>query len=135
MLAQIALMEKSNIFNQRNRLVMNSTTPHNPPPATRKPMKNEAIEIIKRFIVDPTAHDENIDRHIDEFLLDGMASEMVDRLKAARESGRHGWWNDEVISVSGLESLLEKATIDKDYVSVANYAAMLWARKQIDPLT
>src|SRR5690554_5538506 len=57
---------------------------------------------------------------------------MRQRLAAARDKGRQGWWNDAEVDCETLKSLLYRALDDNDLINVINYAAMLHTRKLAD---
>lgn len=73
---------------------------------------------------------------IDEMLAGDLAMfvEMAVRVKLhdAQSTGKSGWWIKEECPIEQLEKLLEKAYLDKDYISIINYAAMIHARKHAD---
>lgn len=71
----------------------------------------------------------------DGFLVSFARSAMESRLLEARNAGRNGWFDAEVIQPNRLEALMQDAALEKDWVSVMNYAAMLWAREAIDQYT
>jgi len=73
---------------------------------------------------------------IDQMLGGDLANfvEMAMRMKfmEAHDQGKSGWWLEDECTIEQLETLLEKAISDKDYISIINYCAMVYARKNAD---
>lgn len=73
------------------------------------------------------------ERQADDALMTHIVNVMVPRsqvkLEVAAINGKGGWWDDERVSVSMLEGMLEEAHLSGDWVSVLNYAAMLHYRE------
>jgi len=63
-------------------------------------------------------------------LLSEFNEEMIVKLDDADLNGRSGWNDPDQLSTGGLYNLFAKARHDKDWVSVANYAMMIWNREQ-----
>ena len=77
------------------------------------------------------------ERHItemlfDEFLLNAARDGMLQKLKAAREKGRGGWWNKDECSVGYLKVLLFEHIAKGDMRDVMNLAAMIHVRTIAD---
>lgn len=72
------------------------------------------------------------ERIADYGLLRMIGRECSDRLEAAREKGRHGWWDDKVCSIASLKASLAKAITKGDMIDVINFAAMIHAREAVD---
>ncbi|WP_039913129.1 hypothetical protein [Cellvibrio mixtus] len=73
---------------------------------------------------------------IDEMLASDLALfvEMAVRVSLfeAHNNGKSGWWIEEECTIENLEKLLEKAINNKDYISIINYSAMIYARNNVD---
>jgi len=75
--------------------------------------------------------------HIDNSLADSelvrmMAAEATYKLDDATKKGRHGWWDNQVCTVTDLKASLANALIDGKMIDVINYAAMIHARIAVD---
>ncbi|OEE37252.1 hypothetical protein A1QO_03880 [Vibrio genomosp. F10 str. ZF-129] len=73
--------------------------------------------------------DVDTESFVDKQLLIAATSSMSEKLKNASDSGRHGWWDNSVISIGGLYDLRNKAISNNDHVSVLNYTAMIAMRE------
>ena len=68
----------------------------------------------------------------DEFLLNAARDGMLQKLKAAREKGRGGWWNQDECSIGYLKELLCEHLAKGDMRDVMNLAAMIHVRTIAD---
>lgn len=73
--------------------------------------------------------DSDLGYRLDEALIRIFTAEMESRMTEAVRAGRFGWWSDEYLTDERLIHLMDKARRDQDWVSLANYAAMRWARE------
>lgn len=71
-----------------------------------------------------------VNQHPDDEAVDRFASAMHAKMAQARAKGKEGWDDPERFSVGELDSLLLSAAERNEWVDVANYAMMLWARGQ-----
>ncbi|CAG2129328.1 hypothetical protein [Cupriavidus numazuensis] len=67
--------------------------------------------------------------HVDDIAVDQLATAMKAKLATCRTLGRRGWDNPLECSVERLARLMAHAICKGDPVDVANYAAMLHARR------
>lgn len=72
-----------------------------------------------------------LDKTITRQAITVFQDRMIMELCEASEKGKGYWWNNQICKLEALENLLGEALAEKDYVSVANYAMMLDARKQM----
>lgn len=68
-----------------------------------------------------------VNKHPDDEAVDRFAAAMHAKMASARAKGKEGW---EGCAPAYLASLLSHAFSAGEYVDVANYAMMLWAREQ-----
>jgi hypothetical protein len=73
-----------------------------------------------------------INDRADRELLIYTQKAMRQRLAAARDNGKHGWWSDKLTESETLKNQLYRALDENDLISVINYAAMLHTRKLAD---
>lgn len=73
-----------------------------------------------------------INDRADRELLIYTQKAMRQRLAAARDNGKHGWWSDKLTDSETLKNQLYRALDENDLISVINFAAMLHARKLAD---
>lgn len=90
-----------------------------------------AIEI-KNLRESPDKAPVGDERIADYALMRMIDRECSDRVEAARENGRHGWWDDKVCSIANLKAGLAKAITKGDMIDVINFAAMIHAREAVD---
>lgn len=69
-----------------------------------------------------------VNQHPDDEAVDRFASAMHAKMAQARAKGKEGWDDPERCSEAHLEDLLHVGRVTRDWVDVANYAMMLWAR-------
>lgn len=69
-----------------------------------------------------------VSQHPDDEAVDRFASAMHAKMAQARAKGKEGWDDPERCGTGHLQALMEDACGDLEYVDVANYAMMLWAR-------
>ena len=69
-----------------------------------------------------------VNQHPDDEAVDRFASAMHTKMAQARAKGKEGWDDPERCSDEKLGDLLSNARFLNQYVDVANYAMMLWAR-------
>lgn len=98
---------------------------------THEEFVEESMRILRR---DAGKREE---RHItemlfDEFLLNAAHDGMLQKLKAAREKGRGGWWNQDECSIGYLKELLCEHLAKGDMRDVMNIAAMIHVRTIAD---
>jgi hypothetical protein len=55
---------------------------------------------------------------------------MVERLIEAKEQGKHGWHTN-LITLEYLENKLDLAVKNNDYLDIANYAMMIYHKKEM----
>lgn len=63
-------------------------------------------------------------------MVGAFSQEMRDKILKYLMKGRKGWENPEMCPNSRIYVSLRKALAEQDYVSVANYAMLLWNREQ-----
>ncbi|MEZ5537593.1 MAG: hypothetical protein R3F02_18490 [Thiolinea sp.] len=78
------------------------------------------VALFVRAIPDPKR-----ERLLDGFLLSESNSKQEKKMDAARRFGKRGWWSEAQCSDEFLKELLICSVADNDWISVANYAAML----------
>ena len=61
-------------------------------------------------------------------LIDNFTSRMRSRMDLAHAKGKRGWNDEKIADKSQLLGTLEICLKEKDWVSVANFAMMLWNR-------
>jgi hypothetical protein len=59
-----------------------------------------------------------------------FCKKMLAKLWKAQKNGRTGWDNPQILSNESIKGNLYRSIMDEDWVSVANYAAMLWNREE-----
>ncbi len=69
---------------------------------------------------------------MDEFLLNAAREGMFQKLRAAREKGRGGWWKQDECSIEHLRHLLAEHVAKGDMRDVMNLAAMIHVRTIAD---
>lgn len=57
---------------------------------------------------------------------------MREKLAAARQKGRRGWWKKDECTIADLANLLDQALEKGDMIDVINYAAMIEVRRITD---
>ena len=67
--------------------------------------------------------------HVDEKMVDITAMAMRSKLSAARDKGRHGWWDPEQCSIGSLKRLLVEHIEKGDMIDVMNFAGMIFVRE------
>ncbi len=77
------------------------------------------------------------ERHHDEVGLAAFTEAMHAKLAIARQKGRYGWHDETTCGLDHLRELLRAQVDDPlpedwDLVDIANFAMMLWNRKQFD---
>lgn len=72
-----------------------------------------------------------VNQHPDDEAVDRFAAAMHAKMAQARAKGKEGWDDPERCSSEHLEHLLREAFTVNEWVDVANYAMMLWARGQL----
>lgn len=71
-----------------------------------------------------------VNQHPDDEAVDRFASAMHAKMAQARAKGKEGWDDPERCPDGRLIGLLDEAMDGLEWVDVANYAMMLWARGQ-----
>lgn len=71
-----------------------------------------------------------VNQHPDDEAVDKFAAAMHAKMAQARAKGKEGWDNPERCTVTELQKLLNDAYLMNEWVDVANYAMMIWARGQ-----
>lgn len=85
---------------------------------------------IRYTLADVLAHTA-VNQHPDDEAVDKFAAAMHAKMAAARAKGKEGWDDPERCGDARLRSLLDDALMEPvEWVDVANYAMMLWARGQ-----
>ncbi len=69
-----------------------------------------------------------VNQHPDDEAVDRFASAMHAKMAQARAKGKEGWDDPERCKGNYLAELLQDSVDEMEYVDVANYAMMLWAR-------
>jgi hypothetical protein len=69
-----------------------------------------------------------VNQHPDDEAVDRFASAMHAKMAQARAKGKEGWDDPERCSADRLYGLASMSLTAGEYVDVANYAMMLWAR-------
>lgn len=69
-----------------------------------------------------------VSQHPDDEAVDRFASAMRAKMAQARAKGKEGWDDPERCKGNYLAELLQDSVDEMEYVDVANYAMMLWAR-------
>lgn len=69
-----------------------------------------------------------VNQHPDDEAVDRFASAMHAKMAQARAKGKEGWDDPERCSVDRLVELFDTSVLAEEWVDVANYAMMLWAR-------
>lgn len=85
---------------------------------------------IRYTLADVLAHTA-VNQHPDDEAVDRFAAAMHAKMAQARAKGKEGWDDPERCSVDKLKALLHYANCHGEWVDVANYAMMLWARGQV----
>lgn len=71
-----------------------------------------------------------VNQHPDDEAVDRFAAAMHAKMAQARAKGKEGWDDPERCNMGRLQALLHDAYLLDEWVDVANYAMMLWARGQ-----
>lgn len=71
----------------------------------------------------------------DARLVSCTSTAMAERLTAAREQGKSGWWNSEECSITTLKSRLKACLEGGDMIDVVNLAAMIHIREVMDGIS
>lgn len=71
-----------------------------------------------------------VNQHPDDEAVDRFAAAMHAKMAHARAKGKEGWDDPERCNMGRLQALLHDAYLLDEWVDVANYAMMLWARGQ-----
>lgn len=71
-----------------------------------------------------------VNQHPDDEAVDRFAAAMHAKMAQARAKGKEGWDDPERCDLGRLQALLHGAYLVDEWVDVANYAMMLWARGQ-----
>lgn len=69
-----------------------------------------------------------VNQHPDDEAVDRFAAAMHAKMASARAKGKEGWDDPERCSDERLKALLHYDNCHGNWVDVANYAMMLWAR-------
>ena len=69
-----------------------------------------------------------VNQHPDDEAVDRFASAMHAKMAQARAKGKEGWDDPERCSIDRLIELCDVSLLGAEWVDVANYAMMLWAR-------
>lgn len=70
--------------------------------------------------------------HFDDVAVDKFAQAMKAKLEQSRQKGRHGWNSSEFCSTASLEVLLAEQVAAGDPIDIANYAMMIFHRKNLE---
>lgn len=84
---------------------------------------------IRYTLADVLAHTA-VNQHPDDEAVDRFAAAMHAKMASARAKGKEGWDDPARCSDDRLLNLLNDGYSARDWVDVANYAMMLWAREQ-----
>lgn len=84
---------------------------------------------IRYTLADVLAHTA-VNQHPDDEAVDRFAAAMHAKMAQARAKGKEGWDDPERCSVDRLVELFDTSVLAEEWVDVANYAMMLWARGQ-----
>lgn len=84
---------------------------------------------IRYTLADILAHTA-VNQHPDDEAVDRFAAAMHAKMASARAKGKEGWDDPSLCSEQYLGGLFDRAHQARDWVDVANYAMMLWARGQ-----
>lgn len=84
---------------------------------------------IRYTLADVLAHTA-VNQHPDDEAVDRFAAAMHAKMASARAKGKEGWDDPARCPVERLKTLAELAFHSAEWVDVANYAMMLWARGQ-----
>lgn len=71
-----------------------------------------------------------VNQHPDDEAVDRFAAVMHAKMASARAKGKEGWDDPERCPIQALETLVADSVCVREWVDVANYAMMLWARGQ-----
>lgn len=71
-----------------------------------------------------------VSQHPDDEAVDRFASAMHAKMAQARAKGKEGWDDPERCTIDRLIELCDLSLLAAEWVDVANYAMMLWARGQ-----
>ena len=82
--------------------------------------------------MDKTSILREMNRAMDEVLVDAAASLMRRKLAKARDKGRGGWWNPAECTVGALREAMARHVEKGDPVDVANFAAMVAVREILE---
>ena len=85
---------------------------------------------IRYTLADVLAHTA-VNQHPDDEAVDRFAAAMHAKMAQARAKGKEGWDDPERCPEDRLLNLLNDGYAAHDWVDVANYAMMLWARGQV----
>lgn len=85
---------------------------------------------IRYSLADVLAHTA-VNQHPDDEAVDRFAAAMHAKMAQARAKGKEGWDDPEQRNVGELEAFLLASAEYNQWVDVANYAMMLWARGQV----
>jgi hypothetical protein len=88
----------------------------------------EAAYVIQQMQT-PNAPENYADQRMVEITKRAMAS----KLEAARDKGRHGWWNSEQCSIEDLKKMLLEHIEKGDMIDVMNFAGMIFIREKCEP--
>lgn len=84
---------------------------------------------IRYTLADVLAHTA-VNQHPDDEAVDRFAAAMHAKMAQARAKGKEGWDDPERMKECELENKAQHALLAAEWVDVANYAMMLWARGQ-----
>lgn len=71
-----------------------------------------------------------VNQHPDDEAVDKFAAAMHAKMAQARAKGKEGWDDPERCTTDRLIELCDLSLLAAEWVDVANYAMMLWARGQ-----
>lgn len=71
-----------------------------------------------------------VKKHPDDEAVDRFAAAMHAKMASARAKGKEGWDDPARCPLEHLGQLMDDSRFAGDWVDVANYAMMLWAREQ-----
>lgn len=84
---------------------------------------------IRYTLADVLAHTA-VNQHPDDEAVDRFAAAMHAKMAQARAKGKEGWDDPERCPTDRLYGLASMSLTSGEYVDLANYAMMLWARGQ-----
>lgn len=70
------------------------------------------------------------DSQIDRKAVEEFARLMSKRMQEQAKKGRHGWYDKTAVSVSEMQSALNKNRVNEDYLDVAVLAMMIHFRRR-----